>query len=104
MVKLTYKEEIELRYLQLKGFKYLVKNENGSVEVYVKKPHRDKEANYIPYGKTRGGYDCWIETKTPISIEEHRRVRGVELGTYSFIRWEDEPMLIDELIQEDGNR
>ncbi|MFE7817827.1 hypothetical protein ACFU1R_06435 [Priestia megaterium] len=97
-MELTYKEKIELSYLRLKGFSYLVRNEIGSVNVFVNKPHRDKETNYVPFGKERGGYDFWIETKTPISWEEQRRNRGVELGKYSFIKWEDEPMLIDNLI------
>lgn len=99
MVKLSYAEKIELSYLRLKGFKYLVRNQIGSVKVYMNMPHRDIETNYTPFGKTRGGYDIWIETKTPISLEEQRRVTGVELGEYSFIKWEDEPMLIDDLIK-----
>ncbi|MDZ5607051.1 hypothetical protein U2I54_08060 [Bacillus pseudomycoides] len=99
-MKLTHSEKIELSYLRLKGFRYLVRNEIGSVNVFVNRPHRDKETNYTPYGKTRGGYDHWIETKTPISIEEQRRCRAVELGEYSFIKWEDEPMVIDDLIND----
>jgi hypothetical protein len=98
-MELTYAEHTELSYLRLKGFKYLTRNEIGSVNVFVNKPHRDKETNYIPFGKTRGGYDFWIETKTPISVEEQRRCRGVELGKYTFISWKDEPMLIDDLIR-----
>lgn len=100
-VKLTDAEKVELSYLHLKGFRYLVRNEIGSVNVFVNKPHRDKETNYAPYGKTRGGYDCWIETKTPISMEEQLRRRDVELGRYEFIKWEDEPMLIEMLINPD---
>lgn len=97
-MELTYAEETELRYLSLKGFKYLVRNQIGSVNVFVNKPHRDKETNYEPYGKTRGGYDFWIETKTPISLEEQNRCRGVELGKYNFVTWDSEPMLITDLI------
>ncbi|MCY9308745.1 hypothetical protein MOF23_07110 [Bacillus inaquosorum] len=96
--KLSYAEETELRYLRLKGFRYLVRNEIGSVEVYVNKPHRDKETNYYPYGKDRGGYDHWIETKTPISLEEQSRRSYVDLGNYEFITWKDEPKLIDNLL------
>jgi hypothetical protein len=98
-MELTYNEHIELSYLRLKGFRYLVRNEIGSVEVFVNKPHRDKEVNYYPNGKDRGGYDMWIETKTPISTEEQRRCRHIELGEYSFITWKDEPMLIEDLIR-----
>lgn len=98
MNELTHVERIELSYLQLKGFRYLVRNEMGSVKVFVNKPHRDKETNYLPFGETRGGYDTWIETKTPISFEEQARCKHVELGTYDFIQWADEPMRIDDLL------
>lgn len=97
-VNLTEAEKVELSYLHLKGFRYLVRNEIGSVNVFVNKPHRDKGTNYDPYGKTRGGYDHWIETKTPVSVEEQKRCRAVELGKYEFIKWEDEPVLIEMLI------
>lgn len=97
-IQLSYAEETELRYMHLKGFKYLVRNQIGSVNVFVNKPHRDKETNYEPYGKTRTGYDYWIETKTPISFDEQRRCKQVKLGNYSFIQWTDEPMLIEDLI------
>ncbi|MFS0855196.1 hypothetical protein [Paenibacillus taichungensis] len=97
-MELTYRERVELQYLALKGFRYLVRNEIGSVEVFVNKPHRDKEVNYHPFGKNRGGYDTWIETKTPISWNEQQRCKYTELGEYGFISWKDEPFLIDELI------
>lgn len=84
-VTLTHAEKIELSYLRLKGFRYLVRNEIGSVKVFVNEPHRDKEVNYYPYGKDRGGYDTWIETKTPLSRAEMRRFRDTELGEYAFI-------------------
>lgn len=98
MNELTHAERIELSYLQLKGFRYLVRNEMGSVKVFVNKPHRDKETNYLPLGKNRGGYDTWIETKTPLSVEEQSRSKHVELGTYDFIQWADEPMRIEDLL------
>lgn len=97
-LELTHGEFIELSYWYIKGFRWLVRNEIGSVKLFVNKPHRDKETNYIPFGKTRGGYDIWIETKTPISIEEQRRRKDIELGSYSFIKWEDEPLYIEDLI------
>lgn len=93
-MELTYEEKIELSYLRLKGFKFLVRNEIGSVKVFVNKPHRDKENN-----GDRSGYDIWIETKTPISYQEQRRCCDAEIGKYSFITWSDEPMIIDDLIK-----
>lgn len=100
MIELTYEEKIELSYLRLKGFKFLVRNQIGSARVFVNKPHRDKEKNYYPFGSDRGGYDFWIETKTPISVEEQRRTQNVELGKYEFIQWQDDPILIDDLLCE----
>lgn len=40
-VKLTDAEKIELSYLHLKGFRYLVRNEIGSVKVFVNKGSSD---------------------------------------------------------------
>lgn len=101
MTELTHEEYIELSFLYLKGFRWLVRNEIGSVQVFVNKPHRDKETNYTPFGKTKSGYDFWIETKTPISLEEQRRREDVRLGSYKFITWRDEPMFIEDLIKRD---
>ena len=98
VIELTYEEKVELSYLRLKGFRYLVRNEIGSVVVFVNKPHRDKETNYLPFGKDRSGYDMWIETRTPLSFEELKRCQNVELGKYTFVSWKDEPMCIDDLI------
>lgn len=96
-MELAAQEKAELEYLRFKGFRYLVRHEIGSVEVFMNLPHRDKENN-----GDRGGYDTWIETKTPLSMEEHRRRRNVELGKYEFITWKDEPMLIDDLLREEA--
>ena len=91
MRRLTYEEDIELRYLLLKGFKYLVRNEIGSVEVFVNKPIRDKETN----GRTTSGYDTWVERAYPMTHEEMDRRRKTELGAYDFIDWKTEPILIE---------
>ena len=95
---LQHVEYIELSYYYIKGFRWLVRNEIGSVCLYVNKPHRDIPTNYTPFGRTRGGYDHWIETKTPISLEEQRRTVYLELGKYNFIKWEDEPLDILDII------
>ncbi|MEK4191753.1 hypothetical protein NYE44_01590 [Paenibacillus sp. FSL L8-0493] len=96
-MKLKSEEKIELSYLRHKGFRYLVRHEIGSVEVFMNLPQRDKENNGY-----RGGYDTWIETKTPLPMEERRRRRDVELGKYEFITWKDEPMLIDDILREEA--
>jgi len=90
-MKLTYKEEIKLKYLLLKGFNCIVRNEIGSVEVFINKPHRDKG-----FGSS---YKTWVENKYPMTCEEMSRRRHTELGEYNFINWSDEPVLISELIR-----
>lgn len=93
-MELTYNEQVELRYLAVKGFKYLIRNEIGSVEAFVAEPVRDKVTNDI----TNGGYDTWVERAYPMTREEINRRRKTELGKYEFIQWNDEPMLINILI------
>lgn len=93
-MELAYKERIELSYLKLKGFIYIVRNEIGSVEVFVNKPCRDKVTN----GKWNSGYDTWVERNYPMTIEEMKRRSHTELGEYKFITWASEPMLISDLI------
>jgi len=88
-MKLTYKEEIELKYLLLKGFNCIVRNEIGSVEVFANKPHRNNGH----------GYSTWVENKYPMTCEEMSRRRHTELGEYNFISWSDEPILISDLIR-----
>lgn len=83
-------EIIELMYLNLKGFKYIVRNEIGSVEVFVNKPHRKIS--------TTAAYSTWVERDYPMTHEEMKRRRDVELGEYDFITWNDEPILISDLI------
>ncbi|MBA4293803.1 hypothetical protein C0431_12645 [bacterium] len=97
-ITLTKNERIELSYLLMLGFKWLVRHEIGSVEVYKIKPHRDKEVNYYPFGKDRGGYNTWIETATPLTLEELSRCKNTSYGKYQFIQWKDEPMDIEALL------
>jgi len=93
-IELSHAERIELSYLQLKGFTYLVRNEIGSVEVFINKPHRNKVTN----GSTHGGLDVWVERAFPMSQEEMFRRRETSLGKYEFIRWSSEPMSIAKLL------
>ncbi|WP_052474179.1 hypothetical protein [Jeotgalibacillus alimentarius] len=91
---LSYEEKIELSYMRLKGFNYIVRNEIGSVEVFVNKPCRNKPTN----GKKNSGYDTWVERAYPMTSEEMKRRRDTELGDYNFITWASEPTLISNLI------
>lgn len=83
-------EIIELMWLDICGFNYIVRNENGSVEVFKNKPHRNHS-----YGC---GYDTWVENKYPMTGDEMKRRKNTELGDYDFIHWIDEPILISNVI------
>jgi hypothetical protein len=82
-------EITELMWLHLNGFNYIVRNQIGSVEVFVNKPHR----NYGP------GYATWVERGYPMTPEEMKRRQKVKLGEYDFIEWNTEPVLISGLIE-----
>ena len=88
---LTKNEEIELKYLQVKGFKWIVRLENGRLEAYKEKPNRDK----------RGAcYGTWVIGEYP--IKDFSLFTDLELGEYKFLKWEDEPMDINKILAEDG--
>lgn len=85
---MTELEIIELKYFHAKGFKYIARNENGNVTIYKKKPIRYKRSTC---------YEHWIiEDNFPIKRRDE--YGSLELGDYNFIKWEDEPRLISELI------
>ncbi|WP_078392035.1 hypothetical protein [Shouchella patagoniensis] len=85
---LNYEEEIELRYFQLSGFKWLVRNEIGSSEAFKKKPVRNKGT----------GYSTWVERAYPMTQEEMRRRQATKYGQYTFLTWDDEPIEINSLL------
>lgn len=87
---LTALEEIELKYLQAKGFKYIARHHIGSLEAFKEKPVR----NYGP------GHPTWVIGSYP--IQNHTLYHELELDKYEFIKWEDEPMEIDKLLRENG--
>lgn len=90
---LTRKEKIELNYLFELGYKYIARHEIGTVEVFKEMPVRDKVVN----GSTHGGYDTWVIGKYP--IKDHSKYHDLKLGKYEFVKWCNEPIAIDELIQ-----
>lgn len=81
-------EIIELMWLKLNGFNYIVRNQIGSVNAFVNKPHRN-------FGL---GYATWVENEYPMTREEMKRRKNIELGKYDFIEWDNEPILISALI------
>lgn len=82
-------EIIELMYLNAKGFNYLVRNEIGSVEVFKNKPHK----NY-----NSPGYITWVERGYPMTIEEIKGRQQVTLGKYTFVKFEDNPILLSDIV------
>lgn len=89
-INLTEKELIELKYEYMRGYKYIARNEIGSVSIYKKKPIRHR----------RPGSSCYahwiIEDNFP--IKKHDEYGYTHYGKYDFITWEDEPMLIENII------
>lgn len=89
---ITKREEIELKYLYELGYRYIARNEIGSLCAFKEMPVRDKVVN----GSTHGGYDTWVIGKYP--IKDFSKYHDLELGKYEFVKWSDEPFLISELI------
>jgi hypothetical protein len=71
----TEAEQLAIKYARTGGFKYLVKDKDGSVAAYESRPIR--------------GEKRWFK--------ENHKVRSVEIALpISFIKWEDEPYYIGD--------
>ena len=83
-MQLTANEELELRYMQALGFKWIAKEKEGVVFAFEFKP------------KMMAGEDCgeWRA--------EDGNCQLMALGKYDIIEWIDEPMEIDKLLRENG--
>ena len=90
---LNKKELIELRYLYELGYRYIGRHEIGEVEVFKKKPVRNKVVN----GSTLDCYNTWVIGKYP--IKDHSLYHNVELGNYNMITWEKGVVEINSLIE-----
>ena len=88
MSKLTELEEIELKYLYAKGFKYIVRHEKGLIEAFKEMPNRNKHGNL---------YGTWVIGEYP--IKDFSLFTELELGKYEFLTWKDEPIEITQLIK-----
>lgn len=69
-----------LKYVGYLGFKYIGRNEIGTVWFFKELPVRDKETN-----GDRGGYDTWIIGKYP--IQDHSLYANPQIGKYDFVQW-----------------
>lgn len=84
-MRLTANEELELRYMQALGFKWIARDGGKYKEVnaYTVKPSR--------YTYFQG----WNGINGDIG--------DIQLGEYDFLKWEDEPMEIEKLLRESGD-
>ncbi|WP_348659130.1 hypothetical protein [Heyndrickxia faecalis] len=87
----------ELHDLYAKGYRYLAKNELGGVWAFKTKPCRSTLLN------RRVGFGVWVQHDYPdmrLLDELKTKWRKDVTGTYDFLTWESEPVLISELIKE----
>lgn len=83
-MQFTANEELELRYMQALGLKWIAKEHNGNVFAYEVKP------------RMVAGEECGEWTTDEGEWE------FMKLGVYNFLKWEDEPLEIDKLLMENG--
>lgn len=93
-MKLTDKEFTELKFLNYLGFKYIARNEIGSIYVFKEKPVRNKETN----GRTNSGYDTWVIGSYP--IKDHDLYGEIKLGKYDFITWDNGVWEIENILNQ----
>ena len=83
-MQLTTNEELELRYMQALGYKWIARDNSKykEVNVYTVKPSR-----YTSYQGWNGF---------------NGDIGDIQLGEYDFLKWEDEPLEIEKLLRENG--
>lgn len=88
-ITLTKTEFVELKYLQALG--YLVRDEIGKTVVFREKPYRKNDMFCLNY---------WFVTDSNEYELNPRNRRKTELATYEFIQFEDDPLIIKDIIKE----
>ena len=84
--KLTENERTELLYMKMRGFVYITKNEIGSTTVHKKEPTFYKRGN---------AYGHW---NFELPIRDHNIQDDMKYGHYSFLKFDDKPHLIEDLL------
>ena len=81
-MQLTANEELELKYMQALGYKWIARDGDRKSRVFAWqiKPNR--------------GEIEWIHDES--------EVRWLHVGEYDFLKWEDGPMEIDKLLMKNG--
>jgi len=82
------KEEIELSYLYLDGYRYLTKEQDGKVKLWRNLPKRFKLA--------KGSF--WTVEE---GLSEKNWCRPAH-GEYNFTKWEDAPIAINKIVDVRG--
>lgn len=91
--KLMEISELSLAFVD--GFKWIARNEIGSVTLFKKKPARRREV----INDLGSGYDSWvIEGNFP--IHNHDEYKETEYGEYSSLTWDDSPIEIMSYLDE----
>lgn len=78
-IKLTNLEYEMLKYTQKQGAKYICKDEDGEINISKNKPRR--------------GCTMWLTTG-----QEKILLRGYLKNLFEFVKWEDEPRLIEDIL------
>ena len=83
-MQLTANEELELRYMQALGLKWIAKEKEGVVFAFEFKPKMMAGEDHGEWRVEDGNFEI------------------MALGKYNFIEWIDEPMEIDKLLRDNG--
>lgn len=83
-MQLTANEELELRYMQALGLKWIAKEKEGVVFAFEFKPKMMAGEEHGEWRVEDGNFEI------------------MALGKYDFIEWIDEPMEIDKLLRDNG--
>ena len=80
---LTQREQVEMKYLYMLGFRYIAKDKDRAVQVWECKPERTSV--------------WWMEKEVfPV------RKQFLECGKYPFVAWEHTPVKISDLVDVSG--
>lgn len=78
-MQLTSNEELELRYMQALGYKWIARDMNCEVFAHKEKPYMS-----VIDWVNDSDYEC------------------MPLGRYEFLKWEDNPIEIYKILKENG--
>ena len=89
----SVEDKIEMMYMYELGYKYVARNEIGSVNFFKKKPSRRKSV----FKDDIHGYDTWI-IKGNFPITKRDEYKSSKIGTYEWLQWKNKPVKIIDII------